>query len=130
MSHIKHTICRSGIYYYNRRVPKQAVKTKPKAQKEEVVKIEDIPQEEPILYDGHAWTPQHFVTSFKSIQESDLGATTKESLLEMWKTQKEQFTLLKDNDSELYDELINFLAVTKANLPSEEIYEQGDKDEK
>lgn len=26
MSHIKHTICRSGTYYYNRRVPKQAVK--------------------------------------------------------------------------------------------------------
>ena len=27
MSHIKYTICRSGTYYYNRRVPKQAVKT-------------------------------------------------------------------------------------------------------
>ncbi len=27
MSHIPHTICRSGTYYYNRRVPKHAVKT-------------------------------------------------------------------------------------------------------
>ena len=26
MSHIPYTICRSGTYYYNRRVPKQAVK--------------------------------------------------------------------------------------------------------
>jgi len=25
MSHIKYTICRSGTYYYNRRVPKNAV---------------------------------------------------------------------------------------------------------
>ena len=27
MSHIQYTICRSGTYYYNRRVPKHAVKT-------------------------------------------------------------------------------------------------------
>ena len=27
MSHIEHTICRSGTYYYNRRVPIHAVKT-------------------------------------------------------------------------------------------------------
>ena len=26
MSHIQYTICRSGTYYYNRRVPKHAVK--------------------------------------------------------------------------------------------------------
>ena len=26
MSHIPYTICRSGTYYYNRRVPKHAVK--------------------------------------------------------------------------------------------------------
>ena len=26
MSHISYTICRSGTYYYNRRVPKHAVK--------------------------------------------------------------------------------------------------------
>ena len=25
MSHIQYTICRSGTYYYNRRVPKHAV---------------------------------------------------------------------------------------------------------
>ena len=25
MSHIQYTICRSGTYYYNRRVPKQAI---------------------------------------------------------------------------------------------------------
>ena len=27
MSHIQYTICRSGTYYYNRRVPIHAVKT-------------------------------------------------------------------------------------------------------
>lgn len=27
MSHIQYTICRSGTYYYNRRVPKHAVET-------------------------------------------------------------------------------------------------------
>ena len=27
MSHIQYTICRSGTYYYNRRVPKHAVKS-------------------------------------------------------------------------------------------------------
>ena len=27
MAHIQYTICRSGMYYYNKRVPKHAVKT-------------------------------------------------------------------------------------------------------
>ena len=27
MSHIQYTICRSGTYYFNKRVPKHAVKT-------------------------------------------------------------------------------------------------------
>ena len=116
-----------GAYVYrgediaDREAPTAVVKLKPKAKKEEVIEMEDIPQDAPILYEGKAWTTEFFVDSFKGTLDSDLKPTTKEGVTEMWQGSKEQFKLLSEHDSIAYDDLIKLLAKTKADLPNREI---------
>ena len=116
-----------GAYVYrgediaDREAPTAVVKLKPKAKKEEVIEMEDIPQDAPILYEGKAWTTEFFVESFKGTLDSDLKPTTKEGVTEMWQGSKEQFKLLSEHDSIAYDDLIKLLAKTKADLPNREI---------
>jgi|TARA_R110000803_G_scaffold128617_2_gene196069 hypothetical protein len=102
----------------DREAPKTVVKLKPK--KEQVVEIEEVAQEESILHEGKLWTTDFFVESFKAILESKLAPTTKESLLELYNGSKSQFVLLEKHDSKAYDEILNLLAKTKADLPSKD----------
>ena len=114
----------------DREAPTAVVKLKPKAKKEEVIEMEDIPQDAPILYEGKPWTTEFFVDSFKGTLVSDFKPTTKEGVTEMWQGAKEQFKLLSEHDSIAYDDLIKLLAKTKADLPSREITTEENKDEK
>ena len=114
----------------DREAPKTEAKPKPKAKKEEVIEMEDIPQDAPILYEGKAWTTEFFVESFKGILKSDLAPTTKEGVIELYNGSKSQFLLLQEHDSNSYDEMLKLLAKTKADLPSREITTEENKDEK
>ena len=100
-------------------------KPKPKAKKEEVIDVEDVPQEEPILYEGKPFNPEVFIKSFKDTL-SAFPVKTQESLLEYFSKYKEQFTLVKEHNLELHEETMKFLGAEKNKLPKEE---EGDKDE-
>ena len=104
--------------------PKPKPKPKPKAKKEEVIDVEDVPQEEPILYEGKPFNPELFVKSFKEVL-SAFPVETQEGLLEQFNKHKEQFALVKEHNQELHEETMKFLGAEKNKLPKKE---EGDKD--
>lgn len=111
----------------DREAPKTEAKPKPKpkAKKEEVIDVEDVPQEEPILYEGKPFNPEVFIKSFKDTL-SAFPVKTQEGLLEYFSKHKEQFALVKEHNLELHEETMKFLGAEKNKLPKEE---EGDKDE-
>jgi len=111
----------------DREAPKTEAKPKPKpkAKKEEVIDVEDVSQEEPILYEGKPFNPEVFIKSFKDTL-SAFPVKTQESLLEYFSKYKEQFALVKEHNLELHEETMKFLGAEKNKLPKEE---EGDKDE-
>ena len=91
-------------------------KTKPAPKKQEAVAVEDIPQEEPVLYEGELFEPQYFVTKFLDTLK-EFPVETKSQLDDMYSKHREQFKLVQTHAPKLYEDTVEFFKKLKEELP-------------
>jgi len=90
-----------------------------KPKKKEVVKAEDVVQQEPILFNGEPFDPQFFVDSFKKTLK-DFPVENKGQLDEQYQKHSAQFKLVREHNTKLWTETVDFLGELKVDLPEEE----------
>jgi hypothetical protein len=100
----------------DREAPKKQTKPKPAPVKEEAVAVEDVPQEEPLLFEGEAFEPQFFVTKFLDTLK-DFPVETKSQLDDMYKKHSKQFKLVQSHAPKLYEDTVEFFKELKEKLP-------------
>ena len=102
----------------DREAPKTEAKPKPSPKKEQV-KAEDVVQQEPILFNGEPFDPQFFVDSFKKTLK-DFPVENKGQLDEQYQKHSAQFKLVREHNTKLWTETVDFLGELKVDLPEEE----------
>ena len=100
----------------DREAPKKQTKQKPASAKQEAVAVEDIPQEEPVLYEGELFEPQYFVTKFLDTLK-EFPVETKSQLDDMYKKHSQQFKLVQTHAPKLYEDTVEFFKKLKEELP-------------
>mgnify|MGYP003148662980 FL=1 len=91
-------------------------KTKPAPKKQEAVAVEDVPQEEPLLFEGEPFEPKFFVTNFLDTLK-EFPVETKSQLDDMYKKHSQQFKLVQSHAPKLYEDTVEFFKSLKEQLP-------------
>jgi hypothetical protein len=106
--------------------PKAQAKPKPTPKKQEAVSVEDVPQEEPLLFEGEPFEPKFFVTKFLDTLK-EFPVETKSQLDDMYKKHSQQFKLVQSHAPKLYEDTVEFFKSLKEQLP--ESTTEGEKND-